>query len=408
MATILITKNSTVASKRPTAANLVVGELGLNLEASDPGLYFEDSAGNIRKVGGCAFSATAPNVTPAGQAGNSVGELWYDTVAAQLKAWDGTAWTNVGGINQVDWQSAAGAPTVTFKADGITPLVDGDLYWDSAGDTLYGYDVTAPGWKVISGQNNQFDWQTAAGFPTATFRADGVSALVDGDQYWDSTANLLYSWDAITTAWVLVNNQFDWQSAAGVPTATFRADGVSALVDGDQYWDSTNNQLYAWDATLAAWRTVGADTHAWISDTALTTRPDGTALVPGDIWWDSINLEPSIWYDDGTSTQWVSLIGGSIAPLSSTIVNTTTPATRNDGSALQTGDLWQNTTNGRLYYYDAGTTSWIQSGTKNWVQDIAPTVADGVYINDTWTDSTTMLTYVYYNDGTSTQWVQNN
>ena len=38
---------------------------------------------------------------------------------------------------------------------------------------------------------------------------------------------------------------------------------------------------------------------------APTTRPTGLALVDGDLWYDSANLALNVWYDDGTSTQWV-------------------------------------------------------------------------------------------------------
>lgn len=307
MAITIISKNSTVASKRPTAANLLAGELGLNLEATDPGLYYEDSAGNIRKVGGCHYGATAPNVTPAGQTGNSVGELWYDTVAALLKSWDGTAWVGVGGgAPAFDWQSAAGAPVVTVRSDA-SPLVDGDLYWDTTGNVLYGWDAATSAWVPIG--LSPFDWQAGAGDPTTTnpttTRAGG-GALVDGDQYWDTTNNQLYAYDLPLTSWgpvgsggltvsltaptaptegdlwynendsrtyAAVNDLggtavwvdaspdsglvgFDWQSAPGAPTATLRSD-LGALVDGDQYWDQTNNNLYAYDLATTSWVRVG-------------------------------------------------------------------------------------------------------------------------------------------------------
>ena len=40
------------AAKPPTAAQMEFGELALNYNSIDPALFFEDSAGNIRRIGG--------------------------------------------------------------------------------------------------------------------------------------------------------------------------------------------------------------------------------------------------------------------------------------------------------------------------------------------------------------------
>ena len=42
-----------------------------------------------------------------------------------------------------------------------------------------------------------------------------------------------------------------------------------------------------------------------VAAVAPTTRPTGAALVGGDLWFDSANLALNVWYDDGTSQQWV-------------------------------------------------------------------------------------------------------
>ena len=206
MPVTIITKNSTVASKRPTVAQLATGELGLNAESTDPGLYFEDTAGNIRKIGGCHYGAAAPNVAAAGSAGNSVGELWYDTTETKLKVWDGAAWTVAGGSDTQAFYLAGPWPTGVNRPDG-TPLLAGDEWYDTS-----------------------------------------------------VTPNVSYVW------------------------------------------------------TGAAWLPAANDTHAWVSDTAPTVRPataGGGALQQGDLWYDSTNLLSFIWYDDGTSAQWVQ----QIAPL---------------------------------------------------------------------------------------------
>ena len=86
------------ASDRPSGNSFVNGELAINFGAADPGLYFEDSAGGVIKVGPSTYGVNPPNATPVGLAGNSPGEIWTDstTSAYYLKVWNGTAWQKIG------------------------------------------------------------------------------------------------------------------------------------------------------------------------------------------------------------------------------------------------------------------------------------------------------------------------
>jgi len=95
---VLLLKRSGQSSDRPSGTVVQNGELAIAVGAADPGLYFEDSAGAIRKIGPSHYAATAPNSTPVGLAGNSTGELWTDssTSAYYLKVWNGSAWQKVG------------------------------------------------------------------------------------------------------------------------------------------------------------------------------------------------------------------------------------------------------------------------------------------------------------------------
>jgi len=87
---------SSTANKRPTPGAMSDGQLALNTEASSPGLFFKNSSGALVKVGPVHVGTTAPNVSPAGQSGNSTGELWLDTSTTpnQLKAWNGSAFVS--------------------------------------------------------------------------------------------------------------------------------------------------------------------------------------------------------------------------------------------------------------------------------------------------------------------------
>jgi len=95
---ILLLKRTGNSSDRPNTATVQAGEAALSFGGADPGLYFKDSAGSIRKIGPSHYAATAPNSAPVGSAGNSVGELWTDSSTTEyyLRVWTGSAWQKVG------------------------------------------------------------------------------------------------------------------------------------------------------------------------------------------------------------------------------------------------------------------------------------------------------------------------
>lgn len=88
---------SSTANKRPTASGLADGQLGINTASGTPGVFFKDSAGTVVKVGPAHVGASAPNATPAGSAGNSLGELWVNnsTTINGLNYYTGSAFVNL-------------------------------------------------------------------------------------------------------------------------------------------------------------------------------------------------------------------------------------------------------------------------------------------------------------------------
>jgi hypothetical protein len=111
MALNFLLKRSGTASKRPVAASMALGELDLNYDASTGGVFYKDTAGAVVKVGPAQVGSTAPNASPAGSSGNSVGEFWYDTGASALKIWNGSAWVNTS-------SGGGGSGTVTSVTAG--------------------------------------------------------------------------------------------------------------------------------------------------------------------------------------------------------------------------------------------------------------------------------------------------
>lgn len=117
---ILLQKRSGNSSDRPFTTTVQVGEAAMSFGAADPGLYFKDSAGSIRKFGSNHYGATAPNSAPLGATGNSVGETWVDTSASfYLRVWTGAAWQKVG-AGFADSASTATTANTALSANTAT------------------------------------------------------------------------------------------------------------------------------------------------------------------------------------------------------------------------------------------------------------------------------------------------
>jgi hypothetical protein len=107
-------KRSGTADKRPDPAQMALGEVDLNYNATTGGLFYKDSAGTLIKVGPAEVGTNPPNATPVGSAGNSVGEFWFSTSDSILYIWDGTSWT------QTSPGIGLASPTIPGVVYGLT------------------------------------------------------------------------------------------------------------------------------------------------------------------------------------------------------------------------------------------------------------------------------------------------
>lgn len=90
-------KRTSVLQKRPTAAQLDLGEPAVVLHQSSFGVFLEDANGDIRKVGPIHVGSSAPNGSAAGSSGHALGEGWLDTNDNSLKVWSGSQWISISG-----------------------------------------------------------------------------------------------------------------------------------------------------------------------------------------------------------------------------------------------------------------------------------------------------------------------
>lgn len=129
----ILTKRSGNAADRPLTTTVQAGELALNFAGAENGLYFKDSAGAIRKVAGTHYGSSAPNSSPAGATGNSVGEVWVTSSAPYyLQVWTGSSWQKVGAaFADVSTQANVTIASGALSANGAI-LASGALSADGA------------------------------------------------------------------------------------------------------------------------------------------------------------------------------------------------------------------------------------------------------------------------------------
>ena len=100
MATSIQLLRSNIAQLRPDPATLAEGMPMVNLNETEPGLFFRLRDGSLSKIGPVSVGVLAPNASAQGFAGNSIGEQWVDIsdpTSPTLKIWDGTAWLSASG-----------------------------------------------------------------------------------------------------------------------------------------------------------------------------------------------------------------------------------------------------------------------------------------------------------------------
>ena len=207
---------SATPDKRPDPALLADGQLSINTAAATPGVYTKNDAGGLIKVGPTYVGSAAPNSSPSGSAGNSVGEHWMDTSVAPpvLRVWDGASWlAGAGGQGPQGEVGPQGPPGNDGAAGGQGPAgADG-----AAG-------AQGPqGEQGIQGESGtgiryKGEVATVAELPT-TGNAQG-DLWVIGNRADDTSPAESYIWNEGTTTW-------DYGGKIQGPQGPAGADGVA-------------------------------------------------------------------------------------------------------------------------------------------------------------------------------------
>jgi hypothetical protein len=295
MSVNILIKRSDTASKRPDPNALFDGELALNFDAATGGLYYKDTNDEIVKIGPCQISATAPNSSPAGSPGNSLGELWFNTTSNGLFIWNGTSWVDV--TTGIAVQTISGASPITVdNTDPTNPVVGIDAASTTQpgavqlNDTVTSTSTTEA--ATANAVKTAYDKADAA-IPNATFTAAGelivgigagtYSVLTAGatDYILQSNGDGTLSWvensvgdvSSVTgTAPIQVDNTDPQNPVISADAASTTASGVVQLNDTVTSTSTTeaataNAVKTAYDAALNSVQTVSGTAPIQVDNT---------------------------------------------------------------------------------------------------------------------------------------------
>ena len=180
-------KHSATANKAPLPADLLEGELALNINSASPAAYIKDSTGVIRKIAGITVGSTTPATPTAGMA-------WLDTTVPTkpvFKVHDGTAWQGAGsGVSTgvtAPTSPAAGdlwvdttvptAPVVNiWNGTAFVPVVPAAVAVADASETVKGIVELATAAETTTGTD-----ATRAVHPAGLKAVlDSLALLIDG------------------------------------------------------------------------------------------------------------------------------------------------------------------------------------------------------------------------------------
>lgn len=140
----ILSRRSSLLNDRPFPIRLGEGELALNINPNDPGLFFADSTAapstGLIKIGPVHVSATPPNASPTGFVSLSKGEQWLNTTASPvLNIYDGSTWQQPKAIASI---ASSGFPA--------SPI-NGQLHYNKAALNFYIYDGSISSWTSLIG-----------------------------------------------------------------------------------------------------------------------------------------------------------------------------------------------------------------------------------------------------------------
>jgi len=334
---------SSIANKRPAPAPLLDGQVAVNLNPAEPGMYFKLTNGELTKVGPVALTTdgSAPNSAPAGSTGNAVGEEWLDGRSAfnspVHKVFSGAAWVPSSGFTvdnstgnfsllkhlTVRTLIANGTGADSYIKQPVGATTDEALISGAAG--MIRFDTSLSQMRLHNGT----EWVSLATDSGGSFDSLVVSndlTVLGNTTLGDDCATDSLTIEATTTVRCDITHEaasyfsnaegVRFSAATGPNYLGFRA---PSAVPQTKVWvlppaDGTAAQVLSTDgAGNLYWGDGGGGGggRVIISDVAPTFNLEGDPVQNGDLWWNSSTSVDSganrlyVYYFDGNTFQWV-------------------------------------------------------------------------------------------------------
>ena len=398
--------------------DLIEGQIGLNFNENSPGLFFNtDKGGGLVKVGPVHVDANAPKLLDGAE--YCVGEQWFNTVTSELNIWNGQTWVR----SEFDSNDARGLLQKGDKGE-IGPK-------GNQGPTGIHGNNGKDGDKGTNGEKGDkgSKGEQGLGFTGGSYDSGtGITTFTSDDGLGFATTDLRGQ-----------------KGEAGAQTFAFQgnvADEASLPSSGNN-----NGNVYIDDATLHTWIWDGS---AWV-DAGTLSAVKGEQGIKGDKGEKGEIGEKGDTGDKGdkgeVGNNGTGFTGGSYDDSTGFVTFSSDDGlgfvtsdlrgskgeTGNKGedgqdgtsifdfkgevtdqgelpiSGNQKGDVYKDNATSHFWIWDG--TQWVDSGTINLTAapvHIGSVPQDGPKSGELWWNTNNNTLYVYYDDGTTAQWVQTN
>jgi hypothetical protein len=181
-------------------------------------------------------------------------------------------------------------------------------------------------------------------------------------------------------------------AAAIPPPVIISATAPTSPVVGTLWWDSVGGQLYVWynDGTSSQW-VIAVNTGGGASISVGASPPSSPSS--GNLWWDAVGGQLYVWYIDANSSQWVpttNQMGGNFLPLSGgTLTGPLASPGVTDGSNALAGQV------GEVIAINITTAVSLANATATLVGSVSLTAGDWDVSGEIWIITNNTATLVF-------------